>query len=301
MVALPEPASDIAIYGSRYSSSPPFAHSGCPASGRPLYPLHQGTPLALVEQVIPALLIFILVRSLPARLAFFSASESIFVYYLGRDLRPGSLWGSLVFLITSMNMNRNEQDLNFTIKWIYVGLIVDVAWSFVQFFEIYFVHHFGLLDKLQKTVMMAGLPPNGRISGLALDPPGWRRRYDLLSTLGFCRLVKNYNWSGRRFVGVVIWRPVLSFDLFIFSRRHPDCHCNNCLNSSRRGRDRIRQAWSWFVSPLRRKSLLSNRLLDVGLRIIVMLAVLAGLAGGIFICLGIIISPRYGRPTRATW
>jgi len=126
----------------------------------------------------------------------------------------------------------------------------------------------------------------GRISGLALGTllvggagndlpiypgllPGW---------------VKNYNWSGRRFVGVVILAACAFLLIYSFSRGGiADCHCNNCLNSSRRGRDRIRQAWSWFVSPLRRKSLLSNRLLDVGLRIIVMLAVLAGLAGGIFI------------------
>jgi O-antigen ligase len=49
------------------------------------------------------------------------------------------------------------------------------------------------------------------------------------------------------------------------------------------GWDRIQPAWRWFVSPLRLKSFLPKKLLDVVLRITVILAVLAGLAGGIYI------------------
>ena len=243
--------------------------------------------LLLWSRLFLPLLIFILVAVASSAVGFLLAPANLYSFtYLGRDLRAWLTLGvGLVFLITSMYMNRNEQDLNFTIKWIYVGLIVDVAWSFVQFFEIYFVHHFGLLDKLQKTVMMAGLPPNGRISGLALEP-SWLAAQVMTFYLpwAFAGLVKNYNWSGRRFVGVVILAACAFLLIYSFSRGGIlIAIATIVLTLLVAGGDRIRQAWSWFVSPLRRKSLLSNRLLDVGLRIIVMLAVLAGLAGGIFI------------------
>jgi O-antigen ligase len=233
------------------------------------------------------LLIFILVAAASSAVGFLLAPANLYSFtYSGRDLRAWLTLGvGLVFLLTSMCMNRNEQDLKFTIKWIYVGLIVEVAWSLVQFFEIYFVHHLGLLDKIQKTVMMAGLPPNGRISGLALEP-SWLAAQVMTFYLpwAFAGLVKNYNWGGRRLAGVLILAACAFLLIYSFSRGGIlIAIATIILTLIIAGGDRIRQAWNWFVFPLRRRSLSSSRLLDFGLRIIVMLAVMASLASGIFI------------------
>jgi O-antigen ligase len=232
------------------------------------------------------LLIFILVAVASSAVGFLLAPANLYSFtYSSRDLRAWlSLGVGLVFLLTSMCMNRNEQDLKFTIKWIYVGLILEVAWSLVQFFEIY-IHHFDLLDSIQKMVMMAGLPPNGRISGLALEP-SWLAAQVMTFYLpwAFAGLVKNYNWGGRRFFGVLILGASAFLLIYSFSRGGIlIAIATIILTLIIAGGDRIRQALNWFVSPLRRMSLSSGRLLDVGLRIIVMLTVIAGLAGGIFI------------------
>ena len=167
------------------------------------------------------LLIFILVAVASSVVGFLLAPANLYSFtYSGRDLRAWLTLGvGLVFLLTSMYINRNEQDLKFTIKWIYVGLILEVAWSLVQFFEIYFIHHLGLLDKIQKTVMMAGLPPNGRISGLALEP-SWLAAQVMTFYLpwAFAGLVKNYNWGGRRLAGVLILAACAFLLIYSFSR-----------------------------------------------------------------------------------
>jgi O-antigen ligase len=165
-----------------------------------------------------------------------------------------------------------------------VGFIAEVAWSLVQFFQIY-IYHFGWLDLIQKTVMMAGLAPNGRISGLALEP-SWLAAQVMTFYLpwAFAGLMKNYNWGRHRLAGVVILAACAFLLIYSFSRGGIlIAIATVILTLFIAGMDRIRQAWSWFISPWRLRSLSSNRLLDVGLRITVMLAVLAGLAGGIFI------------------
>jgi hypothetical protein len=183
--------------------------------------------LILWSRYFQPLLIFILVAVASSAVGFLFAPVNLYSYtYSGRVLRAWlSLGVGLVFLITSMCMNRDEQDLRFTIKWVYVGLIAEVAWSLVQFFEIYIIH-FGLLDVIQKTVMMAGLPPNGRISGLALEP-SWLAAQVITIYLpwAFAAMVKNYNWGGHRFSSLR-----LPFDLYFFSWRDPNCYRNDYLN-----------------------------------------------------------------------
>jgi hypothetical protein len=53
--------------------------------------------------------------------------------YLGRVLRA---WVTVViglsFLIAALWMNRNEDDLRFSVKWILAGFVMDILWSGVQ-------------------------------------------------------------------------------------------------------------------------------------------------------------------------
>ncbi len=233
------------------------------------------------------LLVFILVAVASTAVGFLFAPVNLYSYtYSSRVLRAWlSLGVGLVFLVTSMSMNRDEQDLRFTIKWVYVGLIFEVAWSLVQFFQLHHIIHFPLLDVVQRTVMMAGLPPNGRISGLALEP-SWLAAQVITLYLpwAFAALVKGYNWGSRRWSVGIILVACAYLLIFTFSRAGIlIAIATIVITFFIAGWDRIQPAWKWFVSPLRLKSFLPKKLLEVVLRITVILAVLAGLAGGIYI------------------
>ena len=239
--------------------------------------------LILWSSAFQPLLVFILVAVASSAAGFLFAPVNLYSYtYSGRVLRAWLAFGvGLVFLVTSMCMNRDERDLKFTIKWVYVGLIAEVAWSLVQSFQIY-IYHFSLLDTIQKTVMMAGLPPNGRISGLALEP-SWLAAQVITLYLpwAFAAWVKNYSWGNRRWTVAIILVACIYLLIFTFSRSGIlTTLAAVILTFIIAGWERIRQAWRWFISPLRLKSLFPNKLLEVGLRIVVIAAILASLAGG---------------------
>ncbi|HEX9840290.1 MAG TPA: hypothetical protein VGA72_13140, partial [Anaerolineales bacterium] len=58
--------------------------------------------------------------------------------YFGRAIRA---WATLViglsFFVAAVWMNRNEDDLRFTIKWLLAGFVMDVLWSGVQSLAFY--------------------------------------------------------------------------------------------------------------------------------------------------------------------
>lgn len=53
--------------------------------------------------------------------------------YSGRTIRAlVTLFIGLVFFFSSVWMNKNEEDLRFSIKWIFAGLVLNIAWSGLQ-------------------------------------------------------------------------------------------------------------------------------------------------------------------------
>jgi O-antigen ligase len=235
------------------------------------------------RQFLP-LVVFIMFAVISSAVGFLLAPEDLYSYtYTGRVLRAWlSLGIGLVFLVTSTSMNQDEQDLRFTVKWIYVGLIAEVVWSLVQVFQIYAVD-VDFLDKIQKTVMMAGLPPNNRISGLALEP-SWLAAQVLTVYLpwAFAAVVKKYNWGSRRWTATIILAACAFLLTFTFSRGGIlIAIAALILTFVIAGWYQIRQSWQWFVFPLRPKGISSGKVLDISLRLIVVAAILAGLAGGL--------------------
>jgi O-antigen ligase len=232
------------------------------------------------------LLVFILVAVASSALGFYFAPVNLYSFtYSSRVIRAWLTFGvGLLFLITSMCMNQDELDLRFTIKWLYVGLIPEVVWSLVQFFGIYVTHHLGLLDLIQRTVMMAGLPPHGRISGLALEP-SWLAAQVITIYLpwAFAAMLKEYYLGIRRWQVVAILAACTFLLIFTFSRGGIlTAIVTIFLTLIIAGRERILQAWRWFISPIRLKNLLPNKRLEVGFRILTIVILLAGLAGGTY-------------------
>ena len=92
--------------------------------------------------------------------------------YFGRVIRA---WATVViglsFFVAAVWMNRNEDDLRFTLKWLLAGFVMDVLWSGVQ--SLAFYTHF--LSKVtvtlwQRAFSMRELVRTNRVSGMSYEP-----------------------------------------------------------------------------------------------------------------------------------
>ena len=92
--------------------------------------------------------------------------------FFGRNLRALVTLGiGVVFFTAGVWMNRNEDDLRFTVKWILAGLVVNILWSGLQAVTFYT----NLLDKemvthWQLAFSVRELVRTNRISGMAYEP-----------------------------------------------------------------------------------------------------------------------------------
>ncbi len=92
--------------------------------------------------------------------------------YLGRMLRAwATLIVGIVFFITAVWMNRDEEDLRFTLKWLLAGFVLDVLWSGLQGATFY-LHLLPkpLVTHWQRAFSMRELIRTDRINGLAYEP-----------------------------------------------------------------------------------------------------------------------------------
>ena len=201
--------------------------------------------------------------------------------YFGRVVRAwATLAIGLSFFIAAVWMNRNEEDLRFSLKWLLAGFVVDVLWSGVQALAFYTP----LLKKVtvthwQRVFSMRELVKTNRVSGMAYEP-AWlagqiatvylpwlfaslltrvrvtRFKWLEMILLGFAALLLLATFS-RGGLLTAVGALVLTF-LFV-------------------GRAELRAGWNWFVSGFRRGN---NWLLRVG----VILLCIGALAGaGLFL------------------
>jgi O-antigen ligase len=201
--------------------------------------------------------------------------------YLGRVLRA---WVTLViglsFFIAAVWMNRNEDDLRFSVKWLLAGFVVDILWSGVQALAFYTP----FLKKVtvthwQRAFSMRELVKTNRVSGMAYEP-AWlagqiatvylpwlfaslltrlrvtRFKWLEMILLGFAVLLLLATFS-RGGLLTVVGAFVLTF-LFV-------------------GRAELRGAWNWFVSGFRDRR---NLILRVGV-LVLFIGALAG--AGLFL------------------
>ncbi|MBN1451327.1 MAG: O-antigen ligase family protein [Anaerolineales bacterium] len=98
------------------------------------------------------------------------------------DLRGQSYWGrairawatviiGLSFFVTAAWMNRHEDDLKFSVRWLLAGFLLDIVWSGVQALAFYTP----MLKKVtvthwQLAFSMRELVKTDRVSGLAYEP-----------------------------------------------------------------------------------------------------------------------------------
>ena len=189
--------------------------------------------------------------------------------YFGRVMRAWvTVTIGLSFFITAVWMNRNEEDLRFTLRWLLAGFVMDILWSGVQALAFYTP----LLEKVtvthwQRAFSMRELVRTNRVSGMAYEP-AWlagqiatiylpwlmaaaltrirvtRFKWYELTLLGFALLLLLATYSRGGLLTAII---ALALTL-LFA-----------------GRAEIRAGWSWFTSGFRRGRDLILRLVFIAL------------------------------------
>jgi hypothetical protein len=176
--------------------------------------------------------------------------------YFGRVVRA---WATLViglsFFIAAMWMNRSEDDLRFSIKWLLAGFVMDLLWGGVQALAFYTP----LLKKVtvthwQRVFSMRELVRTNRISGMAYEPAWLAGQLAtvylpwLLASLLTRLRVTRFKWLEIILLGLALLLLLATYSrggllttafalvfTFLFA-----------------GRNELRAAWEWFLSGFQR-------------------------------------------------
>lgn len=203
--------------------------------------------------------------------------------YSGRAIRAlATLFIGIVFFISAVWMNKDEDDFRFTVRWLFAGLCLDLTWSALQAVTFYT----GLLDKemvthWQLAFSMRELVRTNRISGLAYEP-AWLAGQLATTFIPFLfsAVLTNFRITRLKWLEPVLLALSLLALLATYSR-------GGLLTTVAAagltflffGRTVLRTTWIWFINGFR------GRMLDVLFRVGVIVAVL-GIFAGAFLFLG---------------
>ena len=197
--------------------------------------------------------------------------------YSGRAIRAlATLFIGIAFFISAVWMNKDEEDFRFTIRWLFAGLCLDLAWSALQ--AVTFYTH--LLNKemvthWQLAFSMRELVRTNRISGLAYEP-AWLAGQLATTFIPFlfAAVLTNFRISRLKWLEPVLLALSLLVLLATYSR-------GGLLTTAAAagltflifGRNVIRAIWNWFFNGFR------GHMFDVLFRVGMIVAVLGVLAG----------------------
>lgn len=160
----------------------PFMGAGTIVRPLALYPLGL-LMLTLLYQIWTKRVIHPWNRALTILLVFTLmalASTAIGSLYAPIELRGQSYWDralrawvtvviGLSFFVSAVWMNRNEDDLKFSLRWLFAGLVLHIVWGGIQAVGLR-IGLRGELNKIQTLFSTRGLVKNKRVSGLAYEP-----------------------------------------------------------------------------------------------------------------------------------
>ena len=197
--------------------------------------------------------------------------------YSGRALRAlVTLFIGVAFFISAMWMNASEADLRFSVRWLFAGLCLDLAWSGLQAFTFYT----GLLNKemvthWQLAFSMRELVRTNRISGLAYEPAWLAGQFaTTFIPFLFAAVMTNFRISRLKWLEPVLLALSLLVVLATYSRGGLLTVIAAAeLTFLFFGRKVMGSVWAWFVSGFR------GRLPDVLFRISMIAAVISVIAG----------------------
>lgn len=203
--------------------------------------------------------------------------------YDGRAIRALiTLVIGIAFFVSAVWMNKTEDDLRFTVKWIFAGLCLNLAWSGLQAVTFYT----GLLDKemvthWQLAFSMRELVRTNRISGLAYEP-AWLAGQIATTFFPFlfAAVLTKYRLTRLSWLEPALLVLTTLVLLATYSRGGLLITVGTSgLMMLLFGRDILRGMWTWFVSGFR------GRLNEIAVRL-GMIALLIGVIAGAFLFLG---------------
>src|SRR5512139_2019379 len=204
--------------------------------------------------------------------------------YFGRVIRAwATLLIGLAFFVAAVWMNRNEEDLRFSVKWLLFGFVLDILWSGVQGLAFYTP----LLEKVtvthwQRLFSMRELVKTNRISGMAYEP-AWLAGQIATVYLPwlFASLLTRLRVTRFKWLEVVLLGFAALLLLATFSRGGLLAAAGAAaLTFILVGRAELRAAWDWFISGFHRGGGMTPPLLRAGV-VVLLLGALAG--AGLFL------------------
>ena len=203
--------------------------------------------------------------------------------YFGRAIRAlVTLLIGVAFFIAAVWMNKDENDLRFSVRWIFAGMCLDIFWSGLQAVTFYT----DLLEKemvthWQLAFSMRELVRSNRISGLAFEPAWLAGQFaTVFIPFLFASLLTNYRVTRLKWLEPVLLAFSLLVLLATYSRGGILVTIAAAgLTTLFLGRDMLRAIWNWFVGGFH------AHVLDVAIRVAILLAVV-GFITGAFLFLG---------------
>ena len=174
----------------------------------------------------------------------------------GRIVRAwATIFIGVGFFVAASWMNRDEDDLRFSVKWLFAGFALDLLWSGLQGATFY-LHVFPkpLVTQWQRAFSLRELIRTNRISGLAYEP-SWLAGQ--ISTLYlpwlFAALMTRERATRFKWLEPLFLVLALALLLATFSRGGLlTAAVAALLTFLLVGRGQIRAGWSWFVSGMAR-------------------------------------------------
>ena len=196
--------------------------------------------------------------------------------YFGRVIRAwATLLIGLSFFVSAVWMNRNEEDLRFSVRWLLLGFVMDILWGVVQGLAFYTP----LLEKVtvtnwQRLFSMRELVRTNRISGMAYEP-AWLAGQIATVYLPwlFASLLTGIRLTRFKWLEIVLLGFALLLLLATYSRGGLlAAVLALVLTFLIAGRRELAAAWKWFISGFRH---IGGLILRIGI-LVVALGILAG-------------------------
>ena len=200
--------------------------------------------------------------------------------FSGRAIRAlATLFIGVSFFVSAVWMNKNEDDLRFTARWLLAGLCLDLAWSGLQAFTFYT----GLLNKemvtyWQRAFSMRELVRTNRISGLAFEPAWLAGQFaTTFIPVLFAAVLTNFRITRLKWLEPVL----LAFSLLLVLATYSRGGLITTIAAAALTflfTGQIRPLWTWFIGGFR--GTLRDLLFRVG-----MIAAVAAVLLGAFLFL----------------
>lgn len=173
--------------------------------------------------------------------------------YVGRTLRAWvTLAGGMAFFIGTLLMNQEEDDLRFTLKWLYIGLAASIVWGAIQMVSYYTgIPGRAMLNKFQTIFSVRHLLIKKRVAGFAYEP-SWLANQLATVYLPWmlAAMVSGYRVFKRKWIEPVLFVGAVVLLICTFSRGGILMSAGSCGLVLLLTQGKLfRRSWNWMLSP----------------------------------------------------